>query len=154
MDDAKAPITNNEERITRLEARVTSIEAILNDPLKPEDISRKTGRKPVTFDDKKRLVFHVKLPTESRTEQQKAAILLAMKFLKDTEPNMTSYKLSEILHQSGIDVTRIDNSLRDLKKTSPKLIVSKPRQKSITLSPDGEEAANSLLTKLEWKGQT
>lgn len=87
----------------------------------------------------------------SRREQQCQAILLLMnQFRRQGEVELTSDKISKALFRGGVPTERIDAALSSLR--SSLLINSKPNQRTIFLTPDGEREAGRLEQTLPVKG--
>jgi len=140
-DDVRKILDDLEQRVSRLE----------NDR---EDQPKQTQAKPATSVIWQGDIpqFTLKLPSNSRMAQQNAAILLLMKNLKERgEISATSNQISRHLHLSGVDTHAIKAAFHSLRNAEPKLINSKPRQRTLFLTQDGELEASRLEKELPVK---
>ncbi|NYZ77139.1 hypothetical protein H0O02_02370 [Candidatus Micrarchaeota archaeon] len=105
----------------------------------------------ITFDDNDRPRFNVVLPSSSREEIQRTAILLLLHAKRESEVEMSTKKVSALLYLAGVDTTGIDHATQSLKDQKPALIASKPGKRTIILTQQGEEEAIKYAKQLKRK---
>jgi hypothetical protein len=109
------------------------------------------GRQLIEFQDEETPVFHFRLPSESRAETQKQALLLLLLALKRSlgRTHATSNELSRMLRAAGMDNGRIDIAVSRLKKEEPKLVSAVRRGRKLSLTAAGEQRAEALWAQLQ-----
>jgi len=141
-----------EERLKKIEGTLSEHEKRLHAlEHSPTENPRKPTGEAVRFDETGRPFFNVILPNASRVEIQRVGILLLMRARRDDEPEMSTKKISSLLHHAGVDVRWIKDAFSSLREERPALITSRPGKRTIILTGAGEEKANSLIKELPRK---
>ncbi|MDD5095926.1 MAG: hypothetical protein PHY95_00205 [Candidatus ainarchaeum sp.] len=139
-----------EELLADYEKRLQILESMKSET-RPEPIAVIMEKPTVRFDETGRPFFNVILPQGSRQGIQKIATLLLMHAKRTTEPEMTSNKISSLLHKAGVDTRGIKYAFNALRTETPALITSKPGKRTIILTSCGEEKAVALAKELQRK---
>ena len=139
-----------EELIAEHEKRLLVLEGTANVNAGVTSVS-KEKQPTVTFDGNDRPRFNVILPSSSRQETQRTAIILLLHAKKESEAEMSTKRVSSFLYRGGVDVTRIQDAIEWLKDQKPALIASKPGKRTVILTNHGEEETNKLAKQLKWR---
>ena len=140
-----------EEKLEEIDKRLSQIE---NQAITGEtrDLKKEgSEREPVRFDNDGRPFFNIVLPNGTKKEIQRAAILIIMKVKRNSDPEISSKRISSLLHKAGVDIHGIKNTYYSLRMENPPLITSKPKERTIILTSHGESEAVRLLKELTWK---